>query len=68
MSKIDIRNFSPKELEILEFFAKSLEESPQDLKKYLLNESLTQRAKVLAFLSRIPALYDDVNALLESED
>ena len=62
---MDIRDFSPKELEILEFFAKSLEESPQELKKYLLNESLTQRAKVLAFLHRVPDLYKAVNKLLE---
>lgn len=64
---VDTSNFSPKELDILEFFAKSLEESPQDLKKYLLNESLTQRAKVLAFLHRVPNLYKAVNKLLEAE-
>jgi len=29
---IDIRYFSPKELEILEFFAKSLAENPKHLK------------------------------------
>ena len=62
---MDIRDFSPKELDILEFFAKSLEESPQDLKKYLLNESLTQRAKILAFLYKVPDLYKAVNELLE---
>ena len=42
MSKIDIRDFSPKELEILEFFAKSLAESPQSLKEHLLNNRLTK--------------------------
>ena len=64
---IDLRDFSPKELEILEFFAKSLKEDPNGLKQHLLSSSLPNRARVLAFLqTRVPALYEDINNLLDS--
>ena len=55
-TEIDIRNFSPKELDILEFFAKSYAENPQQLKQMLLETPLNDRARTLAFLSRVPAL------------
>ncbi len=63
--EIDIRDFSPKELEILEFFAKSLAESPKQLKEFMLKESINQRARTLAFLMRVPKLYKAVDKLLE---
>lgn len=59
---------SQKELRILEFFAKSYEEDPQNLKKYLLDTSLSERARVLAFLQiRVPKLYNEINNLLETD-
>jgi len=64
---IDNRNFSPKELEILEFFARSLAESPQSLKEHILNTSLIDRARTMAFIQcRVPALYEDIQDLLEN--
>ena len=65
--QIDIRNFSPKELEILEFYAKNLKENPEELKLEMLNLSLTDRSKVMAFLYKVPALYKDINELLERQ-
>lgn len=57
---------SPKELRILEFFAKNYDEDPESLKEHLLNTSLTDRARVLAFLKlRVPKLYENINKLLE---
>lgn len=67
-SEIDIRDFSPKELGILEFFAKSYAENPQDLKEKLLNTPLNDRARTLAFLQRVPALYEDINNLIYGND
>lgn len=64
MSKVGIRDFSPKELELLEFFAKSYAESPQELKEMLLNTPLNDRARTLVFLQRVPALYEDINNLI----
>lgn len=59
---------SPKELRILEFFAKGYDEAPQELKKHLLNSSLVERARVLAFLqTRVPKLYNEINNLLEND-
>ena len=68
MSKIDIKDFSPNELGILEFFAKSLTEDPQGLKEHLLNTPLNDRARTLAFLSRVPALLEDIEKLLETKE
>lgn len=59
---------SPKELRILEFFAKSYDENPKGLKEHLLNSSLSDRARVLAFLQvRVPKLYENINKLLEAK-
>ena len=56
---------SPKELRILEFFAKSYEENPKELKESLLNCSINDRARTLAFIkSRVPKLYRDIYFLI----
>ena len=62
---VDINDFSPKELKILEFFAESLEKTPEELKQNLLKSSLNDRARTLAFLYKVPKLYKAVNELLE---
>lgn len=57
---------SPKELRILEFYAKALKTDPKGLKRNLLAVSLNDRARVLAFIQfRVPALYEDIKELLE---
>ena len=67
-TKIDIRDFSLKELDILDFFARGLKESPQELKEHLRNTPINDRCRTLAFLSRIPKLHKAITDLLESED
>lgn len=58
---------SPKELKILEIFAKGLAENPKGLKETLLNSSLTDRARTLAFIKiRVPKLYEDIDKLLNT--
>lgn len=58
---------SPKELKILELFAKSFAENPKELKENLLNSSLTDRARTLAFIKiRVPKLYEDIDKLLNA--
>jgi len=60
---------SPKELGILEFFAKSLQTKPKLLKENLLKLPLTDRAKTLAFIQiRVPQMYAEIEKLLESEE
>ena len=59
---------SPKELRILEFFAKSIEENPQKLKESLESVSITERARTLAFIKvRVPKLMKKINKLLEEQ-
>lgn len=59
---------SSKELRILEFFAKSVEENPQKLKESLESVSITERARTLAFIKvRVPKLYEEINKLLEEQ-
>ena len=57
---------SPKELEILEFFAQSVEERPKQLKTYFKKLSINEQAKTLAFIQvRVPKLYEKMQKLLE---
>lgn len=56
---------SPRELRILEFFAKAFKENPQGLKASLLNVDIVDRARTIAFIkARVPDLGEDIERLV----
>ena len=56
---------SPKELRILEFFAKEFQTNPKGLRESLLSVGFVERARTIAFIKvRVPKLGEDIERLV----